>query len=181
MHALPLHTPSLTLRHLAPGDAPALMRLNAEATTRRWLPSHVYADMAEAEAVLAALIAAYAEPGDPTRGPYVLGVAQRATEGLLGHIGFSPLAGDVEVSYAIAEEARGRGYGAEALAHACGWAAQTFALPRLVAITALENLASRRTLERAGFRHAGDLSMRFQGAEQPVSRYVWEAGESWVT
>lgn len=173
MRPLPLHTPSLVLRHFVPEDAPALLHLNREATTGKWLPSHVYRDIAQAVASLAYLIECYASPGDARLGPYVLGVEHRATAQLLGHVGFSPLAGEVEVSYAIAEAARARGYASEALGQACLWAAEAFGLRRLMALTAADNLPSRRTLDRTGFVHAGDEVMRFQGSEQNVSRYVW--------
>ena len=149
------------------------MSLNGEETTRRWLPSHVYSDLPQAVAALGHLIECYTSPGDAKLGPYVLGIEHRETAQLLGHVGFSPLAGEVEVSYAIAEGARGRGYATEALAQACVWAARAFALGRLVAVTAAANLPSRRTLDRAGFLHSGDEIMRFQGSEQNVSRYVW--------
>lgn len=173
LHALPLRTRSLVLRHFVPHDAAVMMQLNGEATTRRWLPSHVYPDLAQAADSLAYLIACYSSPGNARLAPYVLGVEHHNTAQMLGHVGFSPLAGDVEVSYAIAEGARGRGYATEALAEACAWAAGAFALPRLIAITASANLPSRRTLERAGFRHSGDETMRFQGSDEDVSRYAW--------
>lgn len=127
-----LHTRRLVLRHFVPEDAPALLRLNGEPTTRAALPSHVYADLSEAEAAVRYLIGCYSSPGDANRGPYVLGVDHRETGQLLGHVGFSPLTGEVEISYAIAEAARGQGYGTEALVAACRWAAATFALDRLV-------------------------------------------------
>lgn len=173
MRPLPIRTSSLTLRHFVSEDAPTLQRLNGEESTRRWLPSHVYSDFSHAQASIAYLISCYSSPGDAKRGPYVLGVELRRCGHLLGHVGFSPLAGDVEVSYAIAESARGHGYAAEALAEACSWASDAFALPSLTAVTASANLASRRVLDRAGFLHRRDEAMRFQGSEQRVSRYVW--------
>lgn len=150
------------------------MKLNGEPTTRRWLPSHVYADSAEAQDTLRYLISCYASPGDPRKGPYVLAVEHLASGRLLGHVGFSPLDDEVEVSYAIAEDARSCGYGTEALLRACHWAVTTFDLPAVLAITESENTPSRRTLERAGFGHAGDLVMRFQGRMELVSRYLWQ-------
>jgi RimJ/RimL family protein N-acetyltransferase len=150
-----------------------VMKLNGEETTARWLPSHVYSDLDEAAASLAFLIAAYGSPGDPRLGPYVLGVEHGESRKLLGHVGFSPLDDDVEVSYAIAQQARRRGHGTQALACACRWAAAAFALRSIVAITAAANVASRRTLDRAGFVHSGMHVMRFQGTEQRVSRHAW--------
>lgn len=172
---LPLRTPSLILRHFDVDDAEPILRLNAEATTRRWLPSHVYADLSAAKAALAFLISSYTDPGSPRLGPYVLAVEHATAAQLLGHVGFSPLGAEVEVSYAIAESARGRGFGAEALGHACGLVSRSFGLSGLVALTAAANVASRRTLERSGFLLEREESMRFQGVQQRVCRYTWRA------
>ncbi len=173
MHGLPIDTTSLRIRHIVVEDAARMMELNAEESTRRWLPSHVYADTEAAVARMRAFVAWYSTPGDPRLGPYVLGVEHLATGALLGHVGFSAFDDDVEVSYAIAEDSRGRGYGAEALLRACEWAAGQFRLPRMLALTEAVNVPSRRTLERAAFIHEGDTVMPFQGSTQAVSRYVW--------
>jgi RimJ/RimL family protein N-acetyltransferase len=179
MIALPINTPSLRLRHIVVEEAVRMMDLNGEPSTRRWLPSHVYANEQEAAERMRYLVSCYSSPGDPRLGPYVLAVDQLASGTLLGHVGFSPFYNDVEVSYAIAETYRRRGYGAEALRFACQWAANTFGLSRLLAITESENAPSRLTLERARFVQSEDSVMRFQGTEQIVSRYHWHpsAGE----
>ncbi len=150
-----------------------MMALNGEPSTRRWLPSHVYADMAVATARMRYLIDCYASPGDPRLGPFVLAVEHLGSGALLGHVGFSPFDDDVEVSYAIAEGSRRCGYGSEALSSACEWAAEHFNLPGILALTEAENTPSRRTLERAAFVHDDDTLMRFQGSPQLVSRYWW--------
>jgi len=173
MHGLPLETASLRLRHLKPDDAAPMMALNAEPTTSRWLPSHVYPSLAEARSRIEYLISCYSKPGHPLQGPYVLAVEHKPTCRLLGHVGFSEFNGEVEVSYAIAEDSRGRGFGTEALVRACNWASAAFALPRLLAITESANASSRRLLARAHFAQEHEALMRFQGKEQLVSRYNW--------
>ena len=171
MHELPVQTSSLRLRHLLQQDAEEMLVLNAEPSTKHWLPSHVYADIPAAVAAMDFLISAYTEPGDPRRGPYVLGVEDAATGRLLGHVGFSPLDDDVEVSYAIAESFRGQGLGTEALIAGTEWVTRVFRLPAVVAITATANVPSRRILERSGYAHVRDELMVFQGVEEHVSRY----------
>lgn len=174
VHALPLLTPSLILRQFSVEDASAILELNAEPSTQRWLPSHVYGNLAEAREAMAYLVSCYTAPGHPQLGPYVLAVASRRSSVLLGHVGFSPLDEDVEVSYAIAESERGQGLGAEALDHACTWVGANFRLQHVIAVTSVENVASRRLLEKARFRFQSGESMRFQGTEQQVVRYARE-------
>jgi len=102
VRALPVLTPSLILRQFSVEDASAILALNAEPSTKRWLPSHAYGDLAEAREAMEYLVSCYSVPGHPQRGPYVLAVAHRQSAALLGHVGFSPLDDEVEVSYAIA-------------------------------------------------------------------------------
>ena len=173
MSSLPIQTPSLRLRHLVLEEAGRMMELNGEPSTRQWLPSHVYADVDVATARMRELISCYSSPGDPRRGPYVLAIEHLASGVLLGHVGFSPFENEVEVSYAIAEDSRGRGYGSEALLSACRWVADTFSVASVLAITESGNIPSRRTLERAAFVHDRDMVMQFQGSPQTVSRYLW--------
>jgi RimJ/RimL family protein N-acetyltransferase len=177
MDSLPITTPSLRLRCLIVEDAERMMELNGEPSTRLWLPSHVYRDVDEATSRMHYLISCYSSPGDPRLGPYVLAVDHLASGVVLGHVGFSPFDSDVEVSYAIAETSRGHGYGAEALFKACQWAAENWNLPSFLAITAVGNAPSRRTLERAAFVRAEDTVMEFQGSRETVSRYVWRRSD----
>ena len=71
-------------------------------------------------------------------------------------IGFKGQAhnGCAEVGYGLAPSARGQGYAAEALTAILTVAAD-HRVSRVVADTDKDNIASRRTLERAGFRQLG--------------------------
>ncbi len=83
----------------------------------------------------------------------------------VGGIGFKrqPDHGCVEIGYGLAPSARGRGYAAEALAALLNVAAE-HGMSRVVADTTEDNVASQRTLERAGFRRigAGDGLCRYE-------------------
>jgi RimJ/RimL family protein N-acetyltransferase len=86
----------------------------------------------------------------------------RTTDGkAIGGIGFmgQPDNGCVEVGYGLAPSARGHGYAAEALVALLTVAAD-HGLSRVIADTTEDNVASQRTLVRAGFRQIdtnGDL------------------------
>jgi RimJ/RimL family protein N-acetyltransferase len=71
----------------------------------------------------------------------------------IGGLGFKgpPEGGCVEIGYGLAPSARGQGYAAEAVAALLTVAAD-HGLSRVIADTALDNIASQRTLVRAGFR-----------------------------
>jgi RimJ/RimL family protein N-acetyltransferase len=79
----------------------------------------------------------------------------------IGGIGFKgrPRDGCVEVGYGLSPTARGAGYAAEALT-ALLTVAAAHGVSRVIADTEKDNVASQRTLERAGFRQTstdGDL------------------------
>ena len=75
------------------------------------------------------------------------------TGGPVGGIGFKgqPDGGCVEIGYGLAPSARGHGYAAEAVIALLTVAAD-HGLSRVIADTTLDNIASQRTLIRAGFR-----------------------------
>ncbi len=74
----------------------------------------------------------------------------------VGGIGFKgqPDGGCVEIGYGLAPSARGHGYAAEAVVALLAVAAD-HGLSRVIADTTLDNIASQRTLIRAGFRLVG--------------------------
>ena len=71
----------------------------------------------------------------------------------IGGIGFKgqPDADCIEIGYGLAPSARGHGYTAEAVAAVLAIAAD-HGLSRVIAETTPDNIASQRTLVRAGFR-----------------------------
>ena len=73
-----------------------MMELNGQLSTRRWLPSHVYADMNAATSRMRYLVSCHSSPGDPRLGPVRLGRRAPRQRSSLGHVGFSPLGNEVE-------------------------------------------------------------------------------------
>ena len=69
-------------------------------------------------------------------------IDRKEQEALIGYHVFRP-------------EDRRQGYGSDALKAICDYAAGEFHLRRLVVITSLDNLASRRIAVKAGFRELG--------------------------
>ena len=90
-------------------------------------------------------------------------ITRKADGQAIGGIGFKgqPHNGCAEIGYGLAPSARGQGYAAEALTAILTVAAE-HGVSRVVADTDKDNIASQRTLERAGFRQLvanGDLCL----------------------
>ena len=105
---------------------------------------------------LQAFVGAAAVFGEPGALGHHL-VVRSADATVVGGIGFKGPASDgcAEVGYGLVPSARGQGFAAEALVTLTDLA-RSHGLTRLLAETTPENLASRRTLTRAGFEHVGD-------------------------
>ena len=87
--------------------------------------------------------------------PTVWLVVRRADGRIIGDIGTHgppDSAGCVEIGYAVAPSAQGRGIGGAAVAALVSRLAATPGIRRLTAVTGAQNTASRRLLERQGFR-----------------------------
>jgi RimJ/RimL family protein N-acetyltransferase len=69
---------------------------------------------------------------------------------------------DAEIGYWTAPEARGRGVAAVAVDAACRWAFETLGVERVELCHAVENAASGRVAEKAGFTFEGRLRRSYR-------------------
>ena len=81
------------------------------------------------------------------------------TRPALGNINllFRRQPGTAAIGYWLLERVRGRGLGSHAVALLAHWALAGAALERVEALVLPDNVASRRVLEKAGFRREGQL------------------------
>ncbi len=167
------------LRRFVPEDAPKVYAMSQEPGVRTWLPDQVYESEARALEVLRDLIDKCHDPGTPVRAPYVLAVCLTSSLELIGHVGLSPLAGEVEVGYAIEDEHQGKGLASEAVRATVNWALPRFGLPRVLGIVAVDNLASCRVLENAGFVLASEAMGSLHGRRGLIRTYqrAWRVGD----
>ena len=86
---------------------------------------------------------------------------ERATSAFVGRGGLRHVVlegeSEVEVTYALAREAWGKGFATEIAIAALDVAFRQLGLQDLVAFATLENLGSRRVMEKVGFRHERDI------------------------
>ncbi len=141
----------LHLREFNATDDQKVFFMSREAGMLRWIPDQVYEDLEETRQVLGFLMEQYQPDADPASVPIVFAVVISETCDLIGHVGLSPIAGGVEIGYAIESCQQGRGYAAEAVELMIEWAFSQFRLDSIQGIVAAENIASARVLEKAGF------------------------------
>ena len=162
---------SVVLRPFVPDDVPKVYAMSRETGLRTWLPDQVYESETQAREVLDFLIGTCRDPGSPVAAPFVLAVCLRSSLEVVGHVGLSPLRGDVEVGYAIEEKHQGRGLASEAVQAMVSWALPHFDLPRVLGIVHADNVASCRVLEHAGFMLASEAAGSLHGRPGLIRTY----------
>jgi ribosomal-protein-alanine N-acetyltransferase len=158
-----ISTPRLWLRPLSLDDVPKLFAMSGEDGMRRWIPDQVYRDEEHAAQVVRALVE-HTTHADPRTRPFVLGVEERDTRSLIGHVGLSPARGSIEIGYAIELRLQGKGLATEAVRAMARWGLGELALSEVLGIVEAENAGSCRVLEKAGFVRSGSEARQRDGA-----------------
>jgi RimJ/RimL family protein N-acetyltransferase len=158
-----LKTERLVLRHLGPADAPFILRLLNEPSWLENIGDKGVRTTAEAQR--------YIETGPAEMyGRLGFGLYQvrltisDAPIGMCGLLKRETLE-DVDLGFAFFPEFWGNGYAREAAAAVLSYARNRLGLARIVAITARNNDASRRVLEKLGFELERSVQIETGGEE----------------
>lgn len=167
-----IDTKNLILRPFTLDDTEKVYKMSIEVGMKKWIPDQVYADRNESHEVLEFLISCYNEP-DPKIKPFVLGIELKETGELIGHVGLSPLNGEVEIGYAIEEIYHGRGFATEAVKSMSEWAVQYFSISSIFGIVASENTGSVKVLEKSGYLFAEEKERKAFGIVSLCREYKY--------
>jgi len=149
----PLTDGVIALRPWSMQDVPDAVRCCNEEQIRRFIPP-LPIPYTEDDAI--AFIGAAQQRLDD--GSVTLVIGDAADAALRGSIGLRAIApGIAQTGYWVAPEARGRGVAVRALVLVSRWALETLPLIRLQLFTDVDNPASMRVAERAGFVREGTL------------------------
>jgi RimJ/RimL family protein N-acetyltransferase/protein tyrosine phosphatase (PTP) superfamily phosphohydrolase (DUF442 family) len=157
-------TARLRLRRLEPGDAPFILRLVNEPSWLRFIGDRGVHDLEGARRYIAeGPRRLYEQYG------FGLFLVERSADsqplGLCGLIKRDTLP-DVDIGFAFLPEHWSQGYAREAAAATLRYARERHRLPRVIAITSLDNVASGRLLERIGLQPEG--TVRLAGGSDEV-------------
>ncbi len=152
-------TARLRLRWLIPDDVPALATVFGDPEVCRYWSRPALPGLAAAEALHDEILGGFA-----ARSLFQWGIADRETDAVVGTCTLAALSTEhrrAEVGFALARDAWGRGYIAEALAALLGFAFESLGLHRMEADVDPRNARSIRALERVGFEREGYLRERY--------------------
>ena len=149
-------TARLTLRHITLADAPFLQGLVTEEGWLRWIGSRNVETLADAEGYIReGLLPSHAEHG---HGLYlVVRKEDGESVGMCGLLRRKSLDAP-DLGYAIGVRYSGLGYATEAARATLLHARDELGVSRVLAITALEHVASHRVLAKVGLRRKGNTA-----------------------
>jgi len=136
---------------------------------RRFVPDEVFETLDEARDTVAFLINCY-ETGE---GPLVYPVLLKNGTNI-GYVQAVPMdGGEWEIGYHIAQRYTGKGYAREALETFLPVIMKKLNLSSMQGVCVLENHASRKVMERAGFEKLYEGMGNYQGAPRMICRYEY--------
>jgi RimJ/RimL family protein N-acetyltransferase len=146
----------VTLRRWVPEDAPDIARACDDPVTARWLPVPSPYTLEDGQGY----VERFTRPGWADGRTADVAVTDAATGELMGAVGIKLLHRDQgvgEVGYWTAPWARGGGVASRAAALIADWGLQELGLSRVELLADVENTASVRAAEKAGFTREGVL------------------------
>lgn len=152
-----IETKRLHLRRLQPSDEPDLVALDSDPDVMRYVgsPAGVKPPAETVERVRQRI--------GTDHGSLGFWRVESRTDGTfygLGALIRMPDGGDVELAYRLVRDAWGHGIATEVGALLVDYAVRTVELPRLVAVTYPENVASQRVLDKLGFAREGEVDYK---------------------
>ncbi|MBR6753406.1 MAG: GNAT family N-acetyltransferase [Clostridia bacterium] len=136
---------------------------------RRFVPDEVFETVEEARDTIEFLMGVY-ETGD---GPLVHPVLLKDGTNI-GYVQLVPLEEGFEVGYHIGKNYTGRGYATEALAAFLAEMMEKKQLEKVFGICVSENAASKKVMEKCGFRKEYEGTGAYQGEMRQIARYVFK-------
>ena len=142
-----LTTQNLVIREFTLDDTSTYYKNNQDEQIKKNMPNHTHGSENEARDEVESFIANYVEMKMPCHWAIV-----KADSGtLIGHIGIGDETGIHEICCGISKDYRGYNYAAEASAAFSLWCKSVFGVDKIYASTNPANVASCRTLLKAGF------------------------------
>lgn len=146
-----IETKRLIIRSLQPSDEKAFIEMASDGSL-----TEIFGDCSECHKWMGEFIshAIELETADNPYNEYMaFAIEDKITHMVVGSVGSSYYEDfmEVGVTYFIGADYRGKGYAAEALQCLTGYLFTKYNLKKLVATARVENAASCKTLERAGF------------------------------
>jgi RimJ/RimL family protein N-acetyltransferase len=171
---LPRSTLRLILRRLGPEDLGSFQMYRRDPSLALYQGWTAMSDT-QALAFLSEMRdASFCPPGEW----FQLGIAERATNRLIGDIGLcvSSCGNEAEIGFTLATEFQGRGLATEAVREVLAALVESTNVERVVGITDARNVGSIRLLERVGMHRVATMPTSFRGEPCVEQTYLFVLG-----
>lgn len=148
--------------------AEAVHKNSLDEDNRRFVPDEVFETVEDAEETIAFLMGCY-ETGE---GPLVYPVLQKDGENV-GYVQLVPWEEGYEIGYHIGANYTKQGYATEAVKAFLACLTEEKNLAEVYGICLSENVASKKVMEKCGFRKLYEGNGPYQGEEREIARYVY--------
>lgn len=170
----PIVTDRTVLRRLTPADLADFQHYRHDEEVGRyqgWLPQ------SDAEATVLLEICSEAKFFQPGTW-FQVGIADRATDSLIGDIGtcLSASAPEAKIGFSLRRESQGLGLGTEAIGAMIGHLFEQTDIQRVIGVTDARNIAAKKLLEKLGMRCLQTNKAMFRGL--PCEEHVFALDRS---
>ena len=135
---------------------------------RKFVPDEVFDSLEEASEVVNQIINCY----DSEDGPFVYAVIRKKDNVNLGYVQLEKIEEGWEIGYHIAEIYTGNGYATEAVYLFLNYIKNTTKLKQIIGIALAANKASRRVLEKCGFKLIYEGTGLYQGRKRKIIKTI---------
>ena len=135
---------------------------------RRFVPDEVFETLEEAKEVVDTIIQCY----ENEDGPFVYAVIRKSDDANIGYVQLVKIDEGWEIGYHIAKVFTGQGYATEAVNIFIQYLEKNTQIDRVFGVALADNKASRRVLEKTGFKLVFEGDGPYQGADRRIIKTI---------
>lgn len=147
--------------------AECVHRNSLDEDNRRFVPDEVFETVEDAKETIEFLMSVYESAEEPLVYPVLL-----KDETNIGYVQLVPIEEGFEVGYHIGKEYTNNGYATEALIAFLNEIMPKKNLDKVYGICMSENIASKKVLEKCGFKKEYEGIGEYQGESRQIAKYV---------
>jgi len=147
--------------------AEAVHKNSLDEDNRRFVPDEVFETVEEAKETIEFLMDCYKTGDGPLVYPIVLKSGENA-----GYVQLVPLEEGYEIGYHIGAAYTKNGYATEAVKAFLDYMMKEKKLEKVYGVCLAENIASKKVMEKCGFRKEFEGKGQYQGEERDIAKYI---------
>ncbi len=137
---------------------------------KKFVPDEVFESEEEAREVIKFIIKSY----DSQEGPFIYAVIRKSDNANIGYIQLVQIEEGWEIGYHIAKVYTGNGYATEAVNLYVEYLKKNTDIKEIYGVTLADNFASRRVLEKCGFKLYFEGVGIYQGTKRKIIKTIKE-------